>query len=193
MNKIFLLVMSMFLGACAYTSQEAELAPSVDIEASNIGAGKQVALKVVDERTTKTLGHRGSAFIKGAKITTDQDVASVFFGTLQTALAKLGFTTVAFTPGDENSLRVDIRELNYYTSTGFWTGGVHTKAAAKVTAGEGSYPFEKVYTSEGEKRVVFVPGADKNTATINATLSDLITKIVTDQELVEFLTRDKQE
>ncbi len=192
MKKLFILLAALSVTACAYTPQTANLTATADIQASNIGEGKEVAIKVVDERSSRTLGHRGGA-IKGAKITTDQEITSLFSEAFHSALNKLGFKTTLYTSTHPNKLRIDIRDLNYYTSMGFWTGGVHTQAAAKITAGNPEDAFEKVYTSENEKRVVFVPGANKNERLLNETISSLITKIVTDENLIEELKKSTEE
>ena len=58
------------LAGCALTSQQAMLRPELQLSRTDLGRGTAVALKVVDERPDKTLGHRGAG-MKGAKITTE--------------------------------------------------------------------------------------------------------------------------
>lgn len=197
MKNVLVILASLMLGACAFTPQTADLNPTLHLTQSNIGKGTEISVRVVDERTQKILGHRGSAFMKGAKITTDQDIPGLFHGKIMEALAAQGFAPVAYDEERPLQLRVDIRNLEYYTSTGFWSGGIHTNAAVKATATltsslvsvKGSKKFEKVYISEGEKRVLFVPGAGSNERELNSAIAGVLEKMVGDQELLSFLVR----
>lgn len=194
MRKLIVIITTgLMFGACAYTPQDANLTPLLYVAEVNVGDGAEVSLRVVDERTQKTLGHRGSAFMKGAKITTDQDIAGLFNEQILQALKAKGFTPVAYSDGHHLQLRVDIRDLEYYTSTGFWTGGVHARAAIKVTATNTAKTYEKVYVSEDEKRVVFVPGAGANEEQLSATISGVLQKMIADQDLLSFLANSSSE
>ena len=179
-----------FVSACAFTPQKASLNPTIDLSESNIGNGKTVALKVIDERPEESLGHRGSAFMKGAEITTDQDVASVIYEEISEALQKQGFSTVPFDEKEKRSLKVEIRLIEYYTSTGFWTGGVHTKSALKAIARNGVDTYDKLYRVENEERVIFVPGAEHNEKIINTVIGDAIEEIFNDNQLLTLLAKE---
>ncbi|HMA12402.1 MAG TPA: YajG family lipoprotein, partial [Steroidobacteraceae bacterium] len=86
------------------------------------------------------------------------------------------------------SLTVEVRALNYETSTGFWTGGVEIKSALKAVGLRGGKAFEQMYRSDNEKRVVVVPTAGKNEEWINAALTDVLTQLFNDQGLFRHLT-----
>ena len=57
---------------------------------------------------------------------------------------------------------------------GFWTGGVHTKAAIKAVAINNGKDYEEFYREENERRVMFVPFEDENARDINNTLSKVL-------------------
>ena len=185
MKHFFILFCTLVLSSCAYTTQEANLTANVDVGASDIGGDTLLKIKVVDERTSLGLGNRGSAMMKGAKITSDQDIPGLIQSALLEAYTLKSFSVTEMANLNPVNMRIDLRELNYSTSTGFWTGGVHTIAAAKVSVEDNE--FEKMFTSENEERVMFVPGAGKNEKLLNQILNDLITKIVNDQELTQAL------
>lgn len=176
---------------CAFTPQTVVIEPTVEIPAGDIGEGRNVSVYVVDERTTTELGRRGTGAMRGAAITTEQDIATVFQTSIVENLNTMGFNATAVTEGtaDPGSslLRVDIRSLDYETSMGFWTGGVHTRGSMKATATRNDHDYDKLYRVDEEKRVMVVPGADSNAQMINATASAILQELFNDVALFRFL------
>jgi len=84
-------------------------------------------------------------------------------------------------------MTAEIRAFEYSTSTGFWTGGVHINGAFKVRATRGGRTFKKIYRITKEERGVFVPDAETNEKWINAALGELLSQVVNDSELIQFL------
>jgi hypothetical protein len=78
-------------------------------------------------------------------------------------------------------------DRSYETSNGFFTGGVHTRAALKAVAQRNQGDFEELYRAEGEERVLIVPTAASDAERINLVLSQAIDKLLADQRLLEFL------
>lgn len=191
MKKIVLsgLVLASFLlVGCAYNKQTVALRPTVSALATMRVRDVAVEVKVVDERESKSLGKRSDAYGMGAEITTTDDVAGIVAREVAAALKQYGFAVDA---GDGNGaqLKVEVRLLNYDTSTGFFTGGVHIRAALKATARQGTAVYEKFYRSEEEHRVMVVPTAETNAEWLNAGLSDAIDQLVNDTALLEFLSK----
>ncbi|NQT81686.1 hypothetical protein HQ563_01580 [bacterium] len=185
----FITVVLAFLCGCAFTPQQATLRPVVTVAETNIGTGVEIGVKVLDERPDELLGHRGSAYGSAAKITTDQDVAAIFYREIVEGLKKNGFSPVAYAEDFPRTLKVEIRSIKYDTSTGFWTGGVHTTAAIKALATNSEETYENFYRFQSEKRVVFVPSAKTNARLINETVSQVLNKLFNDQDLMAFLAR----
>ncbi len=176
---------------CAFTPQTVVIEPTVEVPAGNIGEDRNISVYVVDERTTTTLGRRGSGALRGAAITTEQDMAAVFQTLIVENLNAMGFNATAVTQGTaglgSSLLRVDIRSLEYETSTGFWTGGVHTRGSMKATATRDARNYDKLYRVDEEKRVMVVPGANSNAQMINATASAILQELFNDVALFKFL------
>jgi uncharacterized lipoprotein YajG len=135
-----LLLAIVLLAGCALTSQQAMLRPDLNLARTDLGRGTTVALKVVDERPDKTLGHRGAG-MKGAKITTDQDVAEVFRDKIVEGLQTYNFDPVTASGNTPKSLTVEIRLIEYSTSQGFATIAIHTKTALKAIARDGGRTY----------------------------------------------------
>lgn len=186
-SRFLLSLVFMGLAGCAFAPQQANLNPLVDVASSNDGNGTAIALRVTDERPSKSLGHRGSAYGPAAEITSSQELAAVVQQQLIDGLKKKGFEIVDFDLEKNPNLSVEIRLLEYSTSTGFFTGGVSVKGAVKVVARRGSESFERLYRSEDEKRVVVVPTAKTNEQWLNTALEDVLDQIFEDIGLLRFL------
>ncbi len=189
-SKIITFMLICFgLSACAFTPQTAVIKPEVNFTETDEGHGATVVVKVVDERSSKALGHRGSATYKGAKITTTQDIEGLIREEIMQGLAKKGFKPIDCTSECTPNLKVEIRLLEYSTSTGFFTGGIHTKAALKAIANANGKIYEKIYRVDNEKRVVVVPTASANEKYLNQLVSEILNKLFQDQELIATLAK----
>ena len=187
-NKPFaalLLLGSLLLGSgCAFAPQTATLDPEVFVSASKIGEGKTIALRVLDERASEEIGRRG---IQMAKISIEQDLALLIEEKLTSGLQQKGFTVVEYDAAADRKLEVELRNLDYKTSMGFWTGGVHITGALKAEAVAGARQYSEFYRTENEKRVIVNPTKEGNEKMINQGLSDLLGELFKDRKLFEFL------
>jgi uncharacterized lipoprotein len=180
-----LLLAVLGFSGCAYNSQTVRLAPAALIAPSDRGQGIAVAVRVIDERPSQSLGKRGDAYGNGAQITSTDDIARLVADEIKRGLAAKNFS-LSETAG--TSLLAEVRLLEYSTSVGVFTGGVHIRAAIKVRAASSSgKTHEKLYRSDHEERVAVVPTAEKNEAWINRGLSEVIEQIFTDEQLLDLL------
>lgn len=179
------------LSGCSYTRQTASFAPEVVVAATQDGQGEPVGLRVVDERPSKSLGHRGNFHGKAAEITTQQDIAQVFESQIAAGLAKRGFKVVPYSASSKK-LSIEVRALEYSTSIGFWSGGVAVNAAMKAIAAKPDGSYEKMYISDKERRVLFVPGAEKNQQDLNNGVSSVLSELFADSDLFQFLEPESE-
>lgn len=177
------------VSGCAFIEQQATLRPQMTVAEGDVGRSATIAVRIVDERPDRTLGHRGGAYGKAAKIMTTQDVARLVHEHITEGLKRKKFVPVDYEPGAGRALKVEIRLLEYSTSTGFFSGGVHTKATLKAVATNAGKEYENLYRVDNEERVVFVPTAEKNEELLNAALSDVLRQLFQDQHLLAFLAR----
>lgn len=141
---------------------------------------------MVDERASKSLGHRGTAYGKAAQITTDQDIAAVVQDKVSEGLRNKGYTVVPYA-GASTGLSIEVRSLDYSTSQGFWTGGVAVNASMKAVAKKPGDTYERMYRSDKERRVAVVPTAGKNQEDLNDGLSGVLAQLFDDVGLFRFL------
>lgn len=180
---------ALFLSGCAFVPQKANIAPTVSVMSTSEGQGIEVAVRVSDERPSKSLGRRGTAYGAAAEITAAQDVAVIAQNEIIAGLNKKGFAATDSQTKASAKLTVEIRLLEYSTSQGFWTGGVHINGALKAVAYKQGKSYEKMYRSEKEERIVIVPTAEVNEKWINDALSDVLTQLLEDQGLIMFLVQ----
>lgn len=173
-------------GGCAYIPQQANLNPDLNIDSSGIGNNARIFINVLDERAGKSLGRRAASYGPAAEITAKQELAEVVKTKLEQGLRAQGFLPGAKDTAD-SILIVEIRALDYSTSTGFFTGGVHIRAALKGRAKNRDAEMEKMYRYEKEERIIIVPTAGTNEKWINEALSTTLNKLLTDSELLAFL------
>ena len=187
MKAVAMLLVVLAASGCAITPQEASVKPEAVISRDSIGQGTAVALRLADERPSKSLGNRGSAFIKGAEIRSSEDIAATVKQSVHDGLLLKGFTVTDYWDDAPVALALELRSLEYSTSTGFWTGGVKVNAAIKAIATRNGRVFEQMYRTDKERRVVFVPGADANEAQITTALQEVIEQIFNDAGLMGHL------
>lgn len=176
------------LSACAYVPQRATIHPRVDYTQSNVGAGKAVSVSVLDERSSSSLGHRGTAYGAAARISTDQNVAEVFQRAIFRGLEANGFRPEDYSQSVPTQLQVQIRTIRYSTQEGFWTGGIETKAAIQVRASAQGHEYLKFYRYADRERVVFVPTASHNSQLINRAVDGVLKKMFSDPGLMVTLS-----
>jgi len=191
MKKLAMFLLVFSLAGCAYIDQNLRVTPQVAIEQENIGNGKQVALRVVDDRDQQLIGKRGVQYFPGGKISTNQDLAEVLKNAFIIGLRRKGFEPVG--ENDSNLLiKAELRSLSYETSMGFFTGGNIGTAVLKVIASQPSgKTYEKTYRSEKEIRTAFIGSQETNAKVVNDALADALNKVFEDRELLVFLAQDQ--
>ncbi|MFH1231478.1 MAG: YajG family lipoprotein [Planctomycetota bacterium] len=187
---VFLLVGILVINGCAYISQQVKIMPDLYVPESNVGQGKNVILKVKDERSDKILGHRGSGFGKAAAITNEQDIPAIVQDEIIKGLQKKGFISVSSDSDTKRILNVEIRLIEYSTSIGFWTGGIQTKATLKAIASNNGKIYENLYRINNEKRVVIVPAANENERLVNEVITQVLEELFRDENLFSFLASE---
>jgi len=191
MNKtlIFTLILCLPMGGCAFAPQAVKLKPELHAAGGAVGNGHRVQLTVVDERPKSTLGTRGARGV-GAELTIDGDLPTIVGSAIKDGLTQQGFETTNGKTSDGRELRVEIRNLDYGVTMGFWSGDLRTQCSLKAICVKGNErPYEKLHRGEFKENVQVVQGAEANNRYVNAALSDAINQLVGDHDLVECLAQ----
>lgn len=193
LKQVVILVFIIFaLGGCAYIDQSLKVDSEITIPSSDIGAGKEVSLTALDERSEQMIGNRvGGYGFKAAKITTNQDLAELLKEYVSHGLKRNGFVPVK-KDQSPTKMRVELRVLAYDTAMGLWTGGNIGKSTIKViaTSPEGK-TYEKTYHGQKEIRTCFIGSQETNSNVVNCAFDDAVNNIFKDKELLNFLAIEK--
>lgn len=186
-----LIIMIPLVCSCALIDQQVTLKSDANVTPTDIGKGRVVKLKTVDERTSSTIGHRslGGAG-SSAEITTTQDVLVVIQTALLDGLKHKGFSPNLGEGSAQRGLRVEIRNLEYSLTPGIILNYLRTEAVLKATCTvEGKESYDKIYRGEEKDRVFFPQFAGENVKYINSALSKVVQNLFDDSKLQECLAQ----
>jgi len=203
----FLLGIIFFVAGCALQlsqPQQVKLAPRLSLAPVKIGAGAKVYVTVADERGTNVLGYKTDSYIAGrGKITTSDDLRAIYQKALSDALANFDFNVLASPDPAAPNLEVSLVRFlymgpgpnPYVVSKSYITAAATARVRRQAEALGGqnaALVHEKSYEVYHHSRTVtqlfFVePSPGEVEERINAALSELISKLLLDMELLTFL------
>lgn len=176
------------LGGCALSPQVVSLNPTLETaEHRTIGEGTRLGLSVVDARPSPVVGQRGGVYEKTAAIRTAGDVTPALRRELARALEAVGFSVVTGAARVDAALTVEIADISYRARGGTFVRGVETSATLRAEARRGQRTFTGRYRGRQSKDVLTAPGEAENQALINAAVSNVLQRLVSDSELLGFL------
>lgn len=194
MNKslIILAMLAVLTPACVWTPQAVILKPEIQPIHGSIGQGRTVLLTVVDERPRTTLGTRAVKGM-GAELTVQGDLTSVVRTALADGLQLQGFVITSDKPADGRELRVEIRNLDYGVTMGFWAGSLRTECGLKaICLINSKRHYEHLYRGEHQESVQVVQSAEANEKYLNIALSKAINLLLQDPQLSHCLAQQNQ-
>ena len=179
------------LASCSgVPAQSVNLKPDIKAPSGNVGKGKAVALRVVDARADRVVGYRNTDGSHGAPITVEGDLAQSVGQPLGRMLSSLGFEPAPYKDGAARSLTVTIRELNYNAQSLTVTRKVTTKCVLTVRATNGPGTWEGNFPVSQERELMMAPDENANARLVNEVLSESLSMMMSDPELVQFLGKD---
>lgn len=188
---LFVLLCAGLVASCSgVPAQSVQLRPDVKAPSGNVGKGKPVALRVVDARADKVLGYRNADGAHTAPITVEGDLAQAVGQPLSRMLSSLGFEPSAYKEGAPRTLTVTVRELGYNAQALTVTRKVATKCTVAVRATNGPGTWEGTFPVSQEKELMMAPDENANARLINDVLSESLSLMMSDPELVQFLGKD---
>jgi uncharacterized lipoprotein len=182
----FVLLM-LVLGGCAIAPQQVSLSPTLTALSSVEGMNITVAVRVVDNRSSKMLGRIVGGNGGSVEVTSREEVATVVEKCLFEGLKKKGFHPVDFEEGITPQLTVEVNLLDYVALKGFpmWRAVIKGGLRAVVTRGKAT--FESTYQAEREEKAMSLPAAEKTEIWINSVLGEVVSNLLSDNRLLRFL------
>ena len=175
------------LGGCALSPQQVMLRPTVSVTPLNIGNGRDVYVDVVDARPQKAFGARGGIYATTSLITPAGDITAPVRAAVASGLVSYGFAVTPDPQPNAIKMKVQIEDIGYQGEGSPTVRKVNTRAAVKVTVDKGAQEYTGRYQAKSSKEVFTAPSEADNDQMINDIVSKVLQRMMSDQELVDFL------
>lgn len=180
------------LTGCSFVPESVNLHPQLAATpTANIGEGKAVEVQVVDARPDSSLGGRPSGFGPAANISLNNSITDVVQQNIENGLRDYGFAAVDYTgnPNISRTLVLRITGLQYDQRLGFASSDIIITSTIEATANNKGRVYDQVYRSSKKNEAIVTPTSGQDSANINGVFSDTLNKILTDQNLLNFLAK----
>jgi uncharacterized lipoprotein YajG len=181
------------MSGCALTPEAVQINPQVqNVAAPTVATGQSVSLSIIDLRPSEVIGNRGitGTAYGGANVSTNGDITQVLQTVIADNLTARGFIvtpTKRKLPGIQ--LRVEINNLQYAVVPGIITGTLRTEASLHAEClHDQMSQYDHVHRGLSEAQVFFAQFAHENEAHINKSVSNAITAMLDDTDLMSCLS-----
>jgi len=184
---IFVVVLSIFLSACAFSPQQLTITPRPEFNAERYGMGKPVVVLAEDLRVNKVLGSRGGAYAETSVVTIGNDFSQALIKAAEDALAIQGFDVL----GQKEPVaqfKVIVDELSFDIPAQTMVSVINLKALMRVEVKAGGETYEATYKTQSDQKILGYPSLEKNQEIVNGLISDTMSRIFEDQKLKAFLS-----
>ncbi|MDZ7735231.1 MAG: YajG family lipoprotein [Gammaproteobacteria bacterium] len=178
----------LLLGGCALSPQTVSIAP-VLIRPNSIKAAmaKGSRYDVADNRGTAVVGTRGGVYADTSEITTDADVKTPMREELVSALQAMGYRVVQAGEPADAALSVIIDTIKYSAIDKTVGKSIEIAATVRVISKVGNREYTGRYRSKRTTDVLKAPDATENEKMIDAAVSHVLERVLTDSELHTFM------
>jgi len=176
------------LAGCAHSPQQLDPSPKLTSEISPVGQGQSVVVRVVDGRSSPTLGTRGGLYpetsavsVPGAKLLPKLQAQS------EAAVRLLGFTPSA-NAYNAPQLTLTLADLKYQSpKEGLYVTEANIGATFRVEVQNGGRRYTGRYGATLNQRFGMAPNEQTNTKLVSDVLSDALTRVFKDQNIGQLL------
>nr|WP_282571287.1 YajG family lipoprotein [Methylonatrum kenyense] len=180
-----MLLTSVLLAACATTGQVISLSPSGAVDESDVGVGREVAVRAVNERDRIHLGTADSRIAETEPLVSDRDLSDVVTEAAKEALRRKGFRPVAWDSSANRRLTVRIRELEHNVSSAV-PRQVRTRVELAFDAANDGRSLSGSSRSTQTDAVTVRPSPRDNAEYINKAIDGALRNLYNDR-LMDFL------
>nr|MBF0683265.1 hypothetical protein [Pseudomonas sp.] len=181
-------VCALVLAGCAHSPQQLDPTPKLNSEISPVGQGQPVAVRVVDGRTSPTLGTRGGLYpetssvsVPGAKLLPKLQAQA------EAAVRLLGFTPSA-NAYNAPQLTLTLADLKYQSpKEGLYVTEANIGATFRVEVQNGGRRYTGRYGATLNQRFGMAPNEQTNTKLVSDVLSDALTRVFKDDNIGRLL------
>ena len=176
------------LAGCAHSPQQLDPSPKLTSEISPVGQGQPVVVRVVDGRSSPTLGTRGGLYpetsavsVPGAKLLPKLQAQS------EAAVRLLGYTPSA-NAYNAPQLTLTLAELKYQSpKDGVYVTQADITATFRADVQNSSRRYTGRYGASLNQRFGMAPNQATNSKLVSEVLSDALTRVFKDQNIGQLL------
>lgn len=173
--------------ACTLSPQKVDIAPTLETPSRALDAGRSVAIEVIDKRADPIIGTRGGVYADTSTISSRGDPTAGIREALRIALRGYGIASVEDARDGAARVTVALEQLEYVATGKAFVSAVAVSATVSVVCRRDTRTYEARYRAKNSKRVAMAPNEEANEQLINAVLSEVLGRLVTDQKLLDLL------
>ena len=183
LDVALVVIVVMGLGACTATPQILPIQPKVQSNTSTQqGAGRTIAIEVVDARGTDLIGLRDARSHQSA-ITAAPEMLRNIQQVLESGYRQQGFDIIPVGESADVALEVRLTQLGYQREATGLLKDLKTVAEFQVTSVMASKTMDGIYSASRTKDTVVRPSLAANADILNEHVNIALTKLIDDQRL----------
>ncbi|MCQ4313084.1 YajG family lipoprotein [Pseudomonas stutzeri] len=183
-------VSALTLAGCAHSPQQLDPTPKLNETINPVGQGQPVVVRVVDGRSSPTLGTRGGLYPEtSAVIVPKEKIIPKLQAQAEAAVRLLGFTPSA-NAYNAPQLTLTLAELKYQSpKEGLYVTEANVGATFRIEVQNGGRRYTGRYGASLNQRFGMAPNEQTNTKLVSEVLSDALTRVFRDQSISQVLTQ----
>ncbi len=193
MNRLSMLMvagLALVLVGCAHSPQQLSVQPQVQVPLNAVASRQPVVVSVRDTRSSKILGTRGGIYPDSSSITISEETLPKIRQQVEQSLRQLGFDIVPEGTPNANNLTVSLAELKYQTpSVSTYVTEANIAATFVAEAQAANNRYQGRYGASAQHRFGYAPNQATNTRLVSEVMSDALTHVFKDAEIIRVLQR----
>ncbi|MGV8920633.1 MAG: YajG family lipoprotein [Pseudomonas sp.] len=183
-----LAVGSLTLVGCAHSPQQLSPQPKLTSQLAPVGHGQPVVVRVVDGRSSPTLGTRGGLYPETSAISVQAaDLLPKLQQQAEAAVRLLGYTPSG-NNGNAPQLTVTLAELKYQSpKEGLYVTEATIAATFRADVVNNGHSYNGRYAASLDQRFGMAPNEETNTKLVSDVLSDALTRLFQDPTIGKVL------
>ena len=183
-------VSALALAGCAPSPQQLDPTPKLNETINPVGQGQPVAVRVVDGRSSPTLGTRGGLYPETSAVIVPKDkIIPKLQAQAEAAVRLLGFTPSA-NAYNAPQLTLTLAELKYQSpKEGLYVTEANVGATFRIEVQNGGRRYTGRYGASLNQRFGMAPNEQTNTKLVSEVLSDALTRVFRDQSISQVLAQ----
>ena len=187
MKNILVIMLSLFIVACAHSPQQVTISPVLSMEGEPYGNNRPVIVSVDDRRESKTIGSRGGMYSETSVITIKNDLSQAVLAAAKGRLAVQGFD-VNSTNAEATNMVVVIDDISFEPLNSAIGNVIEVQVVFLAELQSRDEKFTSSYTSKSNRKTVMAPNEEDNSELLTGLVSKTMDRMFADPKLQAFLS-----